>query len=181
MFDDALMKIQISDADTHGTHKILFDIVVGCVNVYLLWPALYMYVALDLVTTTIKYSFTVYCETHARLAATHFFVSISFSSVRSFCCSLARSLIHPLLRTLARWVSEWVSEYLCVRVFVCVCVFANFKFQSGFFQLNTFRIQTAINGHRERSRYIIVSILCIHILIKWEFFDEIFSVFKLLM
>lgn len=173
MFDDALMKIQISNADTHSTRThtqiflmLLFLLSFGCECV-LLWPVLYMYnniyIALAL-TTTIKYSFTacIYWDTHVRIGC-YTFLCICLIQFNSFILSLSFSLsfTHSPFTWCELSVSERANKIrMYLRACLCVCI-CELQIPVGIFSVEhiSYTIQTAINGHRERSRYIKVSIL----------------------
>lgn len=157
VFHDALMKISKFRTPIHTAHihnwcsMSSSQFLLLIVNVHVLCIlAGSMCAALTLaLTTTIKSSFTV--SEAQRTAGCYTFQCRYRIQFSLFGFPLSRSLTHPLLRSRHRKavrMSEKVSERAsvsCVSVLVSftasVCVFANFKFQSGFFQLNTFRIQ----------------------------------------
>lgn len=113
-----------------NSHTIFFFFVCSeCV--YIFWPVLYV----CCLGSDYHYTILVHrVKTYSWLLL-HTFLSISLS------CSfiLSRSLApHSPFTPLA--LSLCMRACLCICI-MCVYVFANFKFQSGFFQLNTFRIQ----------------------------------------
>lgn len=131
--DDALVKIQISNADTHKfTYNFFFLLLrVFWMCIYILAGSICMlpWLWLPLYNTRSP------CKDIFMAATTY--ISIYLTQLLIYSLSLPRS---PFTLYSARSL----TVYECVFMYmynVCVYVFANFKFQSGFFQLNTFRIQ----------------------------------------
>lgn len=151
--DDALVKIQISNADTHNLRVFWMCIYILAGSICMLpwlWLPLYN------TRSPCKDIFT---------AATTY-ISIYLTQLLIYSLSLPRS---PFTLYSARSL----TVYACVFMYmynVCVCI-CELQIPVGIFSVEhiSYTIQTAINGHSERSRYIKV----LYQSNEWIFFDEI--------
>lgn len=167
------MKIQKFRTPIHTAHTSkFFDVVVvfavdcGCVYTYILAGCSIDVCCFDF-GSDYHYKILVHRVWGTCTAGCYTFQCIYLIRLCSFMFSLSRSLIHPLLRTLfliAPWMSERASvSCVCVLVSLCMCI-CELQIPVGIFSVEhiSYTIQTAINGHSERSRYIKVSILYLY-------------------